>query len=292
MIDRFNFYDIFGYFIPGCVLLLAAGLPIGIVRDSWPSTDLASAVVAIVIAYLLGHFVQYIAKRALPSTKSGRVRSVAMLDKAATILGRSLQEQATSTIKAQLGLDMDKGDEDQDVVDDRRGAAFFAAREQLVAGARARYVEQFQALYSMMRGNCAASALGAAHCIGWIAAAPQFEHTAFWVTSIAALALPVTLLVPDSEARTSRERRLADQRAGRRSAAILVVIAIGAGMLAGTSLRDDGTHQLGVFALFAAFVVLTIQSWRSYQSYADEFAKAVYRGFVQIHKHPVPKNPD
>jgi hypothetical protein len=43
VIERFNFYDVFGFFIPGSVLLLLLWLPVGLARRSFPSSDLTSS---------------------------------------------------------------------------------------------------------------------------------------------------------------------------------------------------------------------------------------------------------
>ena len=52
MIDKFNFYDIYGYFVPGLALLAVLWLPFGLLKQGWPSADWGSALVAVVAAYL------------------------------------------------------------------------------------------------------------------------------------------------------------------------------------------------------------------------------------------------
>jgi hypothetical protein len=68
MIEKFNFYDVYGYFLPGFALLALIWAPFGIITHQWPSLALASAVAAIILAYIVGHLIQIIAHHALPST--------------------------------------------------------------------------------------------------------------------------------------------------------------------------------------------------------------------------------
>lgn len=293
MIDRFNFYDVFGYFIPGSVLLIAIWIPIGLTSHEWPSADLASAIGAVVAAYLIGHFLQAVATRAVPSTKAGRIRSTAMLDSDSKALSKTLRDQVIAAARDKLGIALDKGEsETQDDTDDRRGVAFLAAREQLVAVDRARYLEQFQALYSMMRGNLAACVIGVFYCLGWVASRPSVALLGLWLTLVAALALLITLIVPASDAATLRERQVVDQRSGRWIVIALCALAFVAGLLAGANFIENANQRFAIVGLALAFAALGLQSARSYDLYADQFARAVYRGFVQIHQHPLPKKPD
>lgn len=66
MIQRFNFYDIYGYLVPGVVLLTAFWLPFGLVLGRWPSADWSSALVGLVFAYLAGHILRTVTESALP----------------------------------------------------------------------------------------------------------------------------------------------------------------------------------------------------------------------------------
>jgi len=57
LIEKFNFYDIYGYFVPGATFLAIRWIPFGIVRNSWPSSTWSSAIIAAAFAYILGHLV-------------------------------------------------------------------------------------------------------------------------------------------------------------------------------------------------------------------------------------------
>ncbi|PYT29338.1 MAG: hypothetical protein DMG57_11970 [Acidobacteria bacterium] len=67
MIEKFNFYDIYGYFLPGAAFLAVLWAPFGLVRKSWPSSDWTSAIIAAAFAYILGHLIQSVVTNAIPS---------------------------------------------------------------------------------------------------------------------------------------------------------------------------------------------------------------------------------
>ena len=86
MIDRLNFYDVYGYFIPGTVLLALLWLPIGITTGTWPPAELSSTIVALIASYLVGHLIHAWVSEAYPHTKNGRPPSTVMLDDADTLI--------------------------------------------------------------------------------------------------------------------------------------------------------------------------------------------------------------
>lgn len=57
MIDRLNYFDIYGYLLPGGLLLTVLWLPFGSISGMWPD-DLASAVLGLGLAYLVGHILR------------------------------------------------------------------------------------------------------------------------------------------------------------------------------------------------------------------------------------------
>jgi len=67
MIKQFNFYDVYGYLLPGLALCAVLYAPVGWARHEWPSPDLGSAVLAIVLAYIVGHLLQRWAERLAPA---------------------------------------------------------------------------------------------------------------------------------------------------------------------------------------------------------------------------------
>src|ERR1700689_247604 len=67
MIEKFNFYDIYGYFLPGLALIAVFWLPFGLVLGKWPSGDIASAVFDVALAYFAGHMMLYVSTNTIPS---------------------------------------------------------------------------------------------------------------------------------------------------------------------------------------------------------------------------------
>lgn len=66
MIERFDFYGIYGYLLPGAALLMVLWLPFGLVADMWPSAELASAVLLVALAYIVGLLLHGLATNAFP----------------------------------------------------------------------------------------------------------------------------------------------------------------------------------------------------------------------------------
>jgi hypothetical protein len=67
MIEKFNFYDVYGYFLPGVALIAVLWLPFGLVLGKWPSGDIASAVFDVALAYFAGHMMLYVSTNSIPS---------------------------------------------------------------------------------------------------------------------------------------------------------------------------------------------------------------------------------
>src|SRR5215467_15034613 len=61
MVEKFNFYDIYGYLLPGLVLIGLFWLPFGLVFSLWPKAELSSALLVLLMAYLSGHVIQNLA---------------------------------------------------------------------------------------------------------------------------------------------------------------------------------------------------------------------------------------
>jgi hypothetical protein len=59
MIPNLNFYDIYGYLIPGLTLAIVLRLPYGLITGSWPESSWTSALIAVVIGYVLGTWSKY-----------------------------------------------------------------------------------------------------------------------------------------------------------------------------------------------------------------------------------------
>jgi hypothetical protein len=175
VIKQFNFYDIYGYFLPGVAFLGLLWVPIGIIWKSWPDQDISKALFLAVLAYLLGHLLQTIAIAVVPSTvmrdnaNRSRFPSDRLLDKNCSDLGEDFKDRLAKQTRKQFGLTLhvDKDGDGTGVIFQDRNTAFFEARSYLIAKKTAHYVEQFEGLYAMMRGLGSAFLAGASYLAGW-----------------------------------------------------------------------------------------------------------------------------
>jgi len=78
---KFNFYDIYGFALPGFLLLAVLWLPFGLIDGHWPDAEFSSAILGVILAYIAGHVLQTVAQVAIPSNfLNGRFPSVVFLD--------------------------------------------------------------------------------------------------------------------------------------------------------------------------------------------------------------------
>src|SRR5712692_8806977 len=68
MIERFNFYDLYGYLLPGLLSFVLIGVPFCVFPAKWPGSELGTAIVGIGLAYIAGHLLRVIGKTAFPIT--------------------------------------------------------------------------------------------------------------------------------------------------------------------------------------------------------------------------------
>jgi hypothetical protein len=173
---KFDFYDILGYLVPGLVLLGLLTLPFGLIKGIWPSTSLASAVLYLVGAHILGHILQGFL-RAWEGTvrikdKTGkmvkpRTPSSVLLD-ADESLARFLPKIEKLTRKF---WEIPKENESwASVQDTDRDATFLQARNLLLQAKKQSYFEQFQGKYALMGGMTAGLVIASAYYAGWAVA--------------------------------------------------------------------------------------------------------------------------
>jgi hypothetical protein len=197
MSERFNFYDVYGYLIPGFALLGLLWLPVGIASGELPALGLADALGGLLVAYVLGHVLSGIATLAFPSGRKlsrheFRHPSDDMLDDTLHPKRASFNAQLKKKVK-ELFPDVDLvQDLPAPQLRELRDLVFRLCRDRLVAEDKGAYAEQFQGMYSMMRGITAASIVAAYYLLGWLVSGT-------WVQSQrsdgAALDLPMPVAV-------------------------------------------------------------------------------------------------
>jgi len=276
MIQRFNFYDIYGYLLPGLVLAALLVAPFSIAGGLAPPAHLASAALAVVVGYVLGHFLQRFADVWLPWTWWGvptkrRLPSSHLLDPDATRLASEVKRQLASKIQQKFHLDVGIDSDDPKKFDPVRQEAFLQCRRDLLNSDRAAYAEQFQGMYSMMRGFACALGCGAAFHAG-IASALEFAfprqlERSIWVL-IAVWILVSIPSIPESGFTVWVERAV--------------------GMLVFWLLGMEAAWYIGAKPHFAraallialGCVLLAFKSAKGFSYYAEIFAATVYRDFL------------
>jgi hypothetical protein len=276
MIQRFNFYDVYGYLLPGLVLAALLGVPFSLAGGLAPPAHFASAALAIILGYVLGHFVQRFADAWLPWTWWGvprkrRLPSSNLLDPETPRLASEVKRQLAAKIQQRFHLDVGINSDDPEKFDPVRQEAFLQCRRDLLNSDRAAYAEQFQGMYSMMDGFACALGCAAAFYAG-IASALEFAFPRDVERSIWALIVVWILVsipsIPESGLTVWVERVVG----------VLVFWLLGME----TAWYIGTKPHLARVALLTALgcVLLAFKSAKAFSYYAEIFAATVYRDFL------------
>lgn len=176
MSQRFNFYDIYGYLIPGLTFVTLLWLPFGIINPALVNPSLTAAAALVVVGYIVGQAIVALSGGLMVGkvlrTKDGTSEqpSVVLLNRSDTQIERSLKELIACNVRKRFRLDVriDEDLSDDPQIRDDRQAAFFLCR--VIVNKLTGYAEQFQGLYSMSSGLTIVFALGFFYLIGWVAA--------------------------------------------------------------------------------------------------------------------------
>jgi hypothetical protein len=282
MIDRFNFYDLYGYLIPGIVLAIIGWLPFGILYHWVPPAELGSLAAVAVVAYLLGYFLQAMATNAVPSSgKRSLYPSVRILNASDSTLSSALKSHIASRVHILTNLQV-HADKDAFSMDDPiarvRQDAFFVCRP--IANKAGSYSEQFQGLYAMMRGISVAAAFGAFYMLGWSLVVPVSQPWMnivalfFGVSLLFSLGLTIVRLIP----RYDKFKATSDLI----SLVTLAVLVFSAGYWLALEALGQGRHYIPgpLFEIIAILLVIAaMRFFIAYKSFTEEFAKAIWRHF-------------
>jgi hypothetical protein len=175
VIERFNFYDVYGYLLPGIFVTVLLWLPAGILLDIWPAAGWSSAVLALVLAYLAGQVLENLSSASLPSNfrdANDRSRKPSDLlfdaDEQQVLSQRlwALRTPIANQIQHDFGIDVQPGAEWSQAISGSRTVAFFKCRNVLIKQKAAAYAEQQQGMYVLMRGMTAGLIVAAALYFG------------------------------------------------------------------------------------------------------------------------------
>jgi hypothetical protein len=272
---KFNFYDIYGFALPGFLLVAVLWLPFGLIQKNWPDPQLSSAVIGVVLVYIAGHLLQTVARQVLPSRlPNGRFPSSVFLDRGDGTFSDSFKKRIAEQIHFAFGLDVfpelpaHKGDEVPKTVDHVRDEALFLCRSALIKSKTVSYAEQFEGLYALMRGFSAAFAFAFVYYLGWAySSLLRWQGTGYLIV-LGIIGALITILTGN---RSNTARRV--------TAAFLLLAAFASGHYLGQLVVGTSEHR----NLFLVGTLLSVfafeRCYGSYKGYAQEFVKAIYRDF-------------
>lgn len=284
MIEKFNFYDLYGYFVPGAAFLAILWLPFGLVRHKWPSSTWTEAIVAAVLAYIVGHLLQSIATNAIPSG-TDRYPSEIYLDHDDKELPEKSKTQIAQLIKEQFKLELQVDKKGGDEIDAVRHNAFLLARQVLIQGRAASYAEQSQGMYALTRGLVSVFALSFTYWLGWAAAAVLKSDAAvnFTIVTLAASLLilaNLSLSLLRHSSGPPKERRIRKWRINLVYAVVLLTALYTTGYVLGLHFTVTA-RQAALLAFLCAWAfILCLRAYGAYKSFAGLFAATVWRDFL------------
>lgn len=231
MIERFNFYDIYGYLIPGFVWLMLLALPVHFIVQ-FQSFGAAELTAALVAGYVAGHVLSGMARDVFPSERFsiGKqdpvYRSVAVLVDGYSgkdALPDGFKKQLRARFEGQFGFDpFLKLDPAKPTFDTKEAEQmFFLCRAALSHAKLGAYVEQYQGMMTLTRSLALGFRFVAIYYAGWIlGSAPRHGASGLWpvVTLILAIVVadgvqrivqPEPLPPPDSETEQQTRKRAA-----------------------------------------------------------------------------------
>lgn len=287
MIERLNFYDIYGYLIPGILLLTILLFPYELSREAL-QLDWKSAALGLVIAYIFGHVIQGMARVAFPSTRSparSRLRrnpSEILLDANDQTFSSELKRLLIERIRAEFKIELEHSEGNQDVIRKRRDDAFMLCRMRLIHIGTARYAEQFEGLYALMRGVTASCSLGTAYYIGFLIQFAVLSFPGVLTTPYARLTLAMVSVLLLLLAGILQNHRI-----GFWLMALLLLL-FPTVFLAQIPERFASPTMPATVAFLLVFFALRCCS--AYRFFAKHFAMTVYRDFCAL-PLPVPPPP-
>ena len=295
MIDKFNFYDLYGHAMPGLILMVLIWLPCGLVEGKLPDADLGSAVLAVVVGYVLGHVLQILAQGAFPSKfldpRSSKLRypSDIFLDEDNSKVLPVFRRKLLKKIKKDFGLNVrDEAFAQPDPLDLRqktRDHAFRLCRSALLRGEKFSYAEQFNGMYVLMRGLVAAFLVAASFYVGWTVGwtVKQVADPSYLVVIIVVLdVLAGTLMA------LVMRWLLAPPGEWPKAEAMWIWVVAGAVSVAGSILAtrtaDFETWKIpcSLLAAGVALCFLAFLSRKSHLQFAGEWVTTIYRDYLLV----------
>jgi hypothetical protein len=283
LIDRFNFYDIFGYLIPGLILFALLWLPFGIVLGTWPSLGLAPGLAVLAFAYAAGHILHSLSGRAFPHADP--MPHDALLDPEKSQMPPEIRKKLYEAVHEAFGLDLEGNRCDGDTITRCRQEAFYLCRAALMRSKGGSYAEHFQGMYALTRSLAAALVFGAAYHLGWAVGGSvqsSYAQTFLWVTG-GALALLAVAAFLDLFSPRSSDGLIAGLRKGRIWFLIVSVLALLIGLTLGCDHIGCRNQAFPMFGIALGALPLAYICRGRFEEFEKNFAAAVYRDFLALH---------
>lgn len=286
MIERFNFYDVYGNLLPGIAFLALLWLPFGLTRQLWPSTAFSSAILALAFAYFLGHILQSFASNVFPSKAKDskgkrRYPSSLFLDPEHRTFAQTFKVQLAKEVERafHLHLEVNTYGGDKDDIDRQRRTAFFLCRGLLVREKLSSYGEQFEGLYALMRGLATSFWLATPYFLGWAASVWHnhcfCELTLYGVFGGLALATISTGVLVFADPRPEHVFILDII-----TFLALVLLFFCLGVVFGISQTLVPRQAILLAAIALGALLGGGRFFRAYKYYAEQFARAIWQDFA------------
>jgi hypothetical protein len=283
MIERFNFYDVYGYLIPGVVLILTLLVPEYISSPySSDTNEWVILIAGVAVAYLAGNVLQTIAMNAIPSSKDAERKprsyySVTILNKDDATFSKDFKEHISSRARDLFQVDLHVDETATDAIASARQDAFQLARR---LPTKTGYADQFQGLEVMMRGVTLALWCGSAYSVGF-AIGPYLEPSGSALIALSAAIVICFLVfsVPQVALPSQKNPALPDAKDRHLLCSIAMWLLIADlavnGALVGSRYYSNG--ELPVLLLLAtSYLGISFRLLSAYYVFAKEFAKAVW----------------
>lgn len=269
MIERFNFYDVYGYLLPGLALLGILWFPLWLLAGRELPPAWWSAAVALVLGYLAGHVVARLGQNALPySGVRGQQPSDGLLEMEDHRLPTLVKTQIIEAIERHFKMPLPANDPDERRR--RTQAAFFFCRRALLREDAASYAEQFEGLYSLLRGCAAVAILSFSYYLGW--ATSDLLVTELFLNLSGYAVIPVLILILFLSERSWLLW-------------VLAALLFPLGLYLGATLvptRLPVVTSVLLLAIALGSLFLAIRFYLGYRYFAEQFAITVYRDFFVL----------
>jgi hypothetical protein len=319
MMEKFNFYDVFGYLIPGSIFLLLVWLPFGLAGCDMSLEGWRSGLAVVSVSYVFGQMLQSLMMRLFPPRErdkagNSRYTSDIVLDDDDSRLSPEFKASLAKRIKENtyIGIDIKTDRSAREVEEDlsnRRRDAFFLCRSMLTHAKSSSFCEKLEAMWGLMCGLTPAFALAFFNFLGWAALGDckwfLFRSGAVVIWALLAAVLVSFLISVErffprqrNAVKSNEQRRLARRRwltihqflqyfrgIGLMAAFLFAPPALGP-MLTCTK---GFNKPILMYLLTLVLALVTLMCLDGYRYFGAEFTKAVYHDFLVLNRGRLPE---